>query len=357
MKIKGRELRQIIREVLSEGAFDSAAYIAGRIEPAYRPETLEPARPRGASQMPDTQEARVFSLIVGNISELLDNPDVAFIMQQLNSAAGSIARKASDEGTEAAVRSLLGSYERWSQNPAAGRKAPRPLSTPEAREAYKEELRQQFKTSLRKIERMLSPVRGDDPGTSMFGDIDPEELGLDEVRRGRPQVPTYPDSRTLHVVGPYEDGMQRVAYIDPSFKAELESKGFDLQTGEDLADAVREGAAQVWASGMIGGGINPSLTVVPSDVGLRDYPYAFTRKNVKTQEIEVVVKIGKGTYESAPLIYNNVRGSLGRPESLESITKIIPLDLMGDADVPETAADAALDIGFAHRRSSGYREY
>jgi hypothetical protein len=42
MRITGKQLRQIIREVLSEGPFDSAAYIAGRIEPTYRQETPKP---------------------------------------------------------------------------------------------------------------------------------------------------------------------------------------------------------------------------------------------------------------------------------------------------------------------------
>jgi hypothetical protein len=144
MRIKGRELRQIIREVLSEGAFDSAAYIAGRIDPPYKPEVLEPQPERREESLPDTPEARAFSYIIDNIAELSGDPDVAFIMQQLRSDAKNMAVIADEKGLEAAVRSLLRSYERWSQDPAAGRRAPRPLRSREEVEAYREELRQKF---------------------------------------------------------------------------------------------------------------------------------------------------------------------------------------------------------------------
>jgi len=144
MRIKGRELRQIIREVLSEGPFDSAAYIAGRNEPPYRPEVLEPQPERREEPLPDTPVARAFSYIIDNIAELSGDPDVAFIMQQLQSAAENMAVIADEKGLEAAVRSLLRSYERWSKDPTAGRRAPRPLRSREEVEAYREELRQKF---------------------------------------------------------------------------------------------------------------------------------------------------------------------------------------------------------------------
>ena len=182
-----------------------------------------------------------------------------------------------------------------------------------------------------------------------------EELELKEVRRGRPQIAMNPPARVLSTVGPVEKG---VAYIDPSFQDELMSMGFGLQTGEDLAAAVAAGVALVWSSGVVGGAAEPSLTVVPPDAKIRSYPYVFTQQDPRTRETEAVVQIGMGTYESGPLIYSNNPRAMARPEDLErSVTSIVPLDLMGGIDVPETAADAALDIGFAHRRSSGYREY